>query len=439
MRTLEINGKSATLMGLKQSNGEQGLSFVVNQPFDVLLENKLPVPTAIHWHGLHPPNNQDGVPGLTQPVIQPNSSTKYNFPVLPAGTHWMHSHQGLQEAFLLSAPLIVHDPSDKADEQEIILFLGDFSFTPPKEIFAKLRKPSAPMMAMQGGMAGGKSAHAPAMAKPDANDVNYDAYLTNDRTLADPEVVRVEKNGRVRLRIINGSSGTNFFVSLGVLKGELIATDGMAVHPVSGSRFPLAVAQRIDVRVQLPPHGVFPILAFRENATELTGIILATAGASIKKLVTQNAASAGLLTLELESKLVAAEPLAAKPIDQSYDLRLQGNMALYEWPINGIVFDVAHPRGQKAQVRVKRGQRIALRFINETGMSHPMHLHGHSFQVIAINGRSLQGALRDTVLVPPKTSVTVAFDADNPGIWYLHCHILWHLAAGMATLVQYEA
>jgi FtsP/CotA-like multicopper oxidase with cupredoxin domain len=439
MRTLEINGKSATLMGLKQSNGEQGLSFVVNQPFDVLLENKLPVPTAIHWHGLHPPNNQDGVPGLTQPVIQPNSSTKYNFPVLPAGTHWMHSHQGLQEAFLLSAPLIVHDPSDKADEQEIILFLGDFSFTPPQEIFAKLRKPSAPMMAMQGGMAGGKSAHAPAMAKPDANDVNYDAYLTNDRTLADPEVVRVEKNGRVRLRIINGSSGTNFFVSLGVLKGELIATDGMAVHPVSGSRFPLAVAQRIDVRVQLPPHGVFPILAFRENATELTGIILATAGASIKKLVTQNAASAGLLTLELESKLVAAEPLAAKPIDQSYDLRLQGNMALYEWPINGIVFDVAHPRGQKAQVRVKRGQRIALRFINETGMSHPMHLHGHSFQVIAINGRSLQGALRDTVLVPPKTSVTVAFDADNPGIWYLHCHILWHLAAGMATLVQYEA
>jgi len=288
-------------------------------------------------------------------------------------------------------------------------------------------------------MAGGKSAHAPAMAKPDANDVNYDAYLTNDRTLADPEVVRVEKNGRVRLRIINGSSGTNFFVSLGVLKGELIATDGMAVHPVSGSRFPLAVAQRIDVRVQLSPHGVFPILAFRENATELTGIILATAGASIKKLVTQNAASAGLLTLELESKLVAAEPLAAKPIDQSYDLRLQGNMALYEWPINGIVFDVAHPRGQKAQVRVKRGQRIALRFINETGMSHPMHLHGHSFQVIAINGRSLQGALRDTVLVPPKTSVTVAFDADNPGIWYLHCHILWHLAAGMATLVQYEA
>ncbi len=144
MRTLEINDKAATLMGLERTGGNQGLTtLVVNQPFDVLLENKLPVPTAIHWHGLHPPNHQDGVPGLTQPPIAPNASNRYYFPLKPAGTHWMHSHLGLQEAFLLSAPLIVHDPSDKGvDEQEIVLFLGDFSFTPPTEIYAKLRKPA---------------------------------------------------------------------------------------------------------------------------------------------------------------------------------------------------------------------------------------------------------------------------------------------------------
>ena len=142
MRTLDINGKSAPLMGLEGTHGKQGLSLMVNQPFDVLLENKLPVPTAIHWHGLHPPNSQDGVPGLTQPVIAPNANFQYDFPVQPAGTHWMHSHEGLQEAFLLSAPLIVHDPSDQhADEQEIIIFLGDFSFTTPPEIYDKLRKP----------------------------------------------------------------------------------------------------------------------------------------------------------------------------------------------------------------------------------------------------------------------------------------------------------
>jgi FtsP/CotA-like multicopper oxidase with cupredoxin domain len=240
-RTLEINGKAATLMGLEQASGKQGVSYDVNQPFNVLLENKLSVPTAIHWHGLHPPNDQDGVPGLTQPVVEPNTSRKYNFQVVPAGTHWMHSHQGLQEAFLLSAPLIVHDPADKSiDEQEVILFLGDFSFTPPTEIYAKLRKPSSKPMTMGAKMAGAKTPMA--MDKPDTSDVDYDAYLINDRTLADPQVVQVEKNGRVRLRIINGSSGTNFFVNLGDLKCELIATDGMPVNPVRGSNFPLPKA-----------------------------------------------------------------------------------------------------------------------------------------------------------------------------------------------------
>src|SRR5271167_1307224 len=103
-RTLEINGKAADVMGLLQPNGIQGMSATVDAPFQVTLENQLSVPTAIHWHGLHPPNNEDGVPGVTQPVIKPGAASFYNFPVLPAGTHWMHSHQALQEAFLLAAP-----------------------------------------------------------------------------------------------------------------------------------------------------------------------------------------------------------------------------------------------------------------------------------------------------------------------------------------------
>ena len=276
------------------------------------------------------------------------------------------------------------------------------------------------------------------MGKPDVNDVDYDAYLVNDRTLADPQVIRVEKGARLRLRIINGSSGTNYFINLGDLKGELIATDGMPVEPVSGSVFPLAIAQRIDVRVRITQDGAFPIFGLREGSAEQTGVILATKSASVTKLSPKRPGSAGLLTLDTESRLVAAAPLVPKPIDRSFDLRLTGNMATYEWSINGAVFDAKNPGGQPAQVHVKKGQRVALKFINETGMSHPMHLHGHSFQVIEIGGRQINGALRDTVLVTPKTSVTVVFDANNPGIWYVHCHVLWHLAAGMATLVKYE-
>jgi FtsP/CotA-like multicopper oxidase with cupredoxin domain len=453
VRTLEINGRSARVMGLLQPNGTQGMSATVNQPFRVVLENKLPVPTAIHWHGLHPPNNQDGVPGVTQPILRPDTSTLYDFPLIPAGTHWMHSHEGLQEAYLLAAPLIVHDPADQASgEQEVIVMLGDFSFTPPDQVLAKLRtrergsvRTGAAAAPMPGKMAKTTTtaSKAPAgmkMDKPDANDWDYDAYLANDRTLDDPEQVAVEKNGRVRLRIINGSSGTNYFMDLGMLNGELIATDGMPVRPVRGNRFPLAIAQRIDVRVQIPKEGgTFPILALREEANEQTGIVLATQGATIKRLPTKNSASPGLLSLDLERRLVAVTPLTPRAPASTTVLRLQGNMAAYEWLINGKAFDVENPGKETPQVFVKPGERAVIKFVNETGMSHPMHLHGHSFQVIAINDVPLSGALRDTVLVPPRTSVTVAFDANNPGLWYVHCHVLWHLAAGMATLVQYQA
>jgi FtsP/CotA-like multicopper oxidase with cupredoxin domain len=174
----------------------------------------------------------------------------------------MHSHQGLQEGFLLAAPLIVRDAADRVrDEQEIILFLSDYSFTPPKEIFAELRQgPKGMSRGTQAQRPQGAMSMKAAAGKPDANDVDYDAYLANDRTLLDPEVVKVEKGGRVRLRIINGSTGTNFFIDLGSLTGELIATDGMPVKPVRRNRFPLAVAQRIDLTVHLPADGgAFPI------------------------------------------------------------------------------------------------------------------------------------------------------------------------------------
>jgi FtsP/CotA-like multicopper oxidase with cupredoxin domain len=212
------------------------------------------------------------------------------------------------------------------------------------------------------------------------------------------------------------------------------------VKPVQGNRFPLAIAQRIDVRVQIPEQGgAFPIVALREAATEQTGIFLATPGAAIKRLPTKNSAPSGLLSLDLERRLVAASPLVPKTPASTTVLRLQGDMSAYAWLINGKAFDVNDPGKETPQVLVKPRERAVIKFVNETGMSHPMHLHGHTFQVIAIDDVPISGALRDTILVTPRTSVTVAFDANNPGLWYVHCHVLWHLAVGMATLVQYQA
>src|SRR5689334_10316178 len=212
----------------------------------------------MHWHGLTPPWQQDGVPGISGPPIPPGGSADYEFPLRFGGTFWMHSHQGLQEQLLLSAPLIIRDQRDRPGQQEIVIMLADFSFTSPEQIFEALKKASG-MANMAGPGGGGSKSSAMASAAgtfngntaaaPDLNDVKYDAFLANDRTLADPEVIKVEPGGEVLLRIINSSSMSAYHVNLGQLDGELTAVDGFAVTPVTGRDFPIAVAQRLDIRV----------------------------------------------------------------------------------------------------------------------------------------------------------------------------------------------
>ena len=264
------------------------------------------------------------------------------------------------------------------------------------------------------------------------------------RTIApsnDPEVVKVEKSARVRLRIINGSSGTNYFVDLGNLQGELIATDGMPIEPIRGNRFPHGhcAANRCARANSLPTAVRSPSSLCANSRAEQTGVILATAGATIARIPVKASSSTGLLTLDQEKTLRRGTSSVAAAVDQSYVLRLGGNMSNYTWTINGVSSMSTIRRPTKPGVLVKYGERVVIKFVNETPMSHPMHLHGHSFQVIDINGQSINGAVRDTILVTGNSSVSVAFDANNPGLWYLHCHVLWHLAAGMATLVQYQA
>jgi FtsP/CotA-like multicopper oxidase with cupredoxin domain len=193
----------------------------VGERFRVRVENTLNEPSLIHWHGLTPPWQQDGVPGVSGPPIPAGGSADYDFPLRFGGTFWMHSHQGFQEQLLMAAPLIIRDQRDRPDQQEVIVMLADFSFTPPEQIFEGLKKggmssmggsPPAPAPAGMKGMT-----MAPGMkmdAKPDLNDVTYDAFLANDRTLGDPEVVKVEPGGRVLLRVINSSSMSAFHVDL---------------------------------------------------------------------------------------------------------------------------------------------------------------------------------------------------------------------------------
>jgi FtsP/CotA-like multicopper oxidase with cupredoxin domain len=449
-RSIEVNGKPASVYGIRQPNGTFGLTTTVGQPFRVRVENQIDAPSLIHWHGMTPPWQQDGVPEISGPPIPPGGSADYDFPLRFGGTFWMHSHEGLQEQLLMSAPLIIHDDRDQPGQQEIVLMLHDFSFTPPEEIYAALRKPKkmAEMGGMGGGMPGmgGKPMSGMAMpnmpmhgkpdasAAPDLNDVTYDAFLANERTLADPEVVKVEPGGRVLLRVINGSAMSNFHLDLGALSGELIAVDGFRVKPMTSRRFPIAVAQRLDIQIAIPRGAAaYPVLAILEGTARQTGMVLAAGAAAIARILDTAAQAAPAITLDLERRLRAVEPLTPRKADRVHMIDLTGDMANYVWSINNVPWTKDVP-----PLPVAQGERVELVIVNKTPMPHPMHLHGHEFQVVEIDGQRFQGAVRDTVLVRPNGRVVVAFDANNPGWWAFHCHLLYHLAAGMFTTFRYE-
>lgn len=459
-RTLDINGRAATVNGLLNSAGGQGLILEPGQRFQVDVVNELAEETIIHWHGQIPPNAQDGVSN-TNPMIFPKELRRFDFEPRP-GTYWMHAHVPAQEIDMLAAPLIVRSAEDRlVDRQEVVIMLHDFSFRPGKEILGDFTDGAAiphhevrdgsriettprrivglhsddPMSGMAG-MDHGATAM-PGMDHGamvmDLNDFDFDAYLANDRTLNDPEVVRVDKGGRVLLRVINAASMTAFWIDLGGATGRLIAVDGDLVEPQDGTRFGLAMGQRLDIEIEMPVGGpALPILALREGARERTGLVLAPLGATVRKLADvsdePHPAFSGDMSLELA--LRARQPLPDRPVDRRHMVMLGGEMSPYSWTINGQLW------GRHTPIAVLEGERVELMFHNVSMMAHPMHLHGHVFQVVEINGQRIAGAIRDTVHVPAMGSVTVAFDAGEPAPWMLHCHHMAHMATGMMTELE---
>jgi FtsP/CotA-like multicopper oxidase with cupredoxin domain len=442
-RVIDIGGKPATILGLEGPSGF-GLTLDPGERFAVELENALPEPTLIHWHGQIPPHAQDGVPDMPAPRLAPGETRAYDFAARP-GTHWMHAHIPTQELGLLAAPLIVREAVPQM--QEVTLFLQDFSFTPPDEILAQIAGSS-------GGLHGGEAAmdhtgmghsgmgHSGMgdagmthdmsamggmdMGGMDLNDYNFDAYLANHRTLDDPEIVAITPGEPLLLRIVNAASATVFWIDTGALEAEAIAVDGTPVVPRKGKLFGLAMGQRLDLRLK-PGAGAHPILARREGAREQTGLILASPKAEIPRLpnLAETAAPA-FATLDQEARWRATTPLA--PAEAAPRMvMLGGTMSPYRWTIDGATYGAHKP------IEARQGERVELMFHNMSMMAHPMHLHGHAFQVVDVGAGRFAGALRDTVMVPPMAMLTVAFDAGEAAAWMLHCHHVAHMATGMMT------
>ncbi|MEQ1613765.1 MAG: multicopper oxidase family protein [Hyphomicrobiaceae bacterium] len=418
-RTIEVNKKAAKVFSVLGLNGKPGIVAQEGDRFAGGLLNASGDPLQMHWHGqTKAPAEQD----RSRPdggTLGVGETDLHEFELTP-GTHWMHAHQ-LSEQQLLAAPMVTRE-KNAGDVQDVVVMLHDFAFRSPQAILAELSGNSA-----HSGHGAGVGPIGKVLGRSHANDVRYDAYLANDRTFEDPEVVRVEKGARVRLRIINGGTATAFFVAVRGLSARCVAVDGSPCEAIRQPSYPLAPGQRIDLLVDIPRQGgSFPLLARVEAARFVTGIVLATANASIGKISGASDKPHGMVGVDFETQLRATRPLPPKRPDKSFTTLL-GEGPGYRWTINGQV------HGEHTAFEVNQGERVEMTFENPTTMMHPMHLHGHHFQVVAIGRRRFAGAVRDTLIVPVRTPVTVAFDANYKGAWFLHCHHLYHMATGMMT------
>ncbi|MFI7503634.1 multicopper oxidase family protein [Streptomyces sp. NPDC049687] len=446
-----------------------------------VLSNHLPggTTTSVHWHGIALRGDMDGVPPVTQTAVRAGSDFTYRFIADTPGTYFLHPHVGVQLDRGLYAPLIVEDPKEPLSyDEEWVVVLDDWLdgvTGTPDEAFAELRHGMGGMDMSGSGDASppsgsaGSSGHdmgdmdgmdmgGPGMdgtaASPssssghgmsmrfmlmgatsrllggDAGDVKYPYHLVNGRVPADPAVYSGKPGRRVRLRIINAGGDTAYRVALGGHKLTITHTDGFPVGHQQTDALLIGMGERYDVLVTLGD-GVFPLVALAEGKNAAGMALVRTGSGSTPKPTVRPA--------ELDGRIVTASQLRAadevrldtKRADRVHRIELTGSMDKYDWAVNGKRYDMADPTADP--LLVEEGQRVRFDFVNTTDMWHPMHLHGHTYQL------GSTGPRKDTAIVLPRKKVSVVFDADNPGQWMLHCHNAYHGEAGMMALVAYGA
>jgi FtsP/CotA-like multicopper oxidase with cupredoxin domain len=390
----------------------------------VLVDNQLPEDTTVHWHGLAVPNDMDGVPGLTQTSIAPGRQLTYRFTLPYPGTYWYHPHVGVQADRGLYGALIVDDPDDAGRyDLELLVVLDDW-------LDGTGRSPDDVMRDMQGGMGAMRMPSGPrsAVLGGEGGDVSYPYYLLNGRLPSAPVTFGARPGQRARIRIVNAAADTAFRVALGGHRLTVTHSDGFPVLPVTVDTLVVAMGERYDLEVRLGD-GAFPLVAAAEGKDGQARAIVRTAGGP--------APGAAQLPGELDGHLLRLQDLRATPEvllprhapERSHDLVFEGDMMGSGWTINGHSYDPARA------LPVGHGEVVRLRFVNLSSMFHPVHVHGHTFQV-RLDGEA--GPRKDTVVVVPLQTVVADLVADNPGRWLAHCHNLYHSMSGMMALLAYR-
>ena len=380
--------------------------------------NALKEPTSVHWHGIRIANAMDGVPGMTQDLIQPAAHFDYDFVAPDAGTYWYHSHNRSweQTARGLYGPLIIEEPVPPDVDDDLVLTLDDWRLAPDATI------------------AGGFG---------NLMDASHGGRIGNFVTVnSDPDhAIGTAAHARLRLRLINTATARIFQVGGRGITGHVIALDGMPLaEPAAFDGFvTLAPAQRADLVVDLPATAdAEPALISRERDGDyiLTRFLLT-----------------GTARRAPQQSPVILPPNRVAPLDLDGAMRVTLSMdggamvgltgatadgrqqSMRELAGQGLVWALNNHAGMPDAplFLAERGRTMRITLRNQTRFPHGIHLHGHHFHEM-INGRP--GPLRDTTLLQPRETRDIAFVADNPGKWLLHCHMLDHQAAGMKTWFQ---
>ncbi|OBI91581.1 multicopper oxidase family protein [Mycobacterium asiaticum] len=440
----------------------------------VSVTNKLDRPTSVHWHGIALRNDMDGAEPAT-PNIPAGGDFTYRFSVPNAGTYWAHPHTGLSADKGLYLPFIVDDPTELGRyDAEWIVILDDWTDgvgKSPQQLYDALVDPNKPTMQPpppttttptsptttasttttpttttsapttattsasptngmpeMPGMGGTGEVGTSDLLGGDAGDIAYPYYLINGRIPEAATTFNAQPRQRIRIRIINVASDTAFRVALAGHSMTVTHTDGYPVVPARVDALLIGMAERYDV-VVTAADGVFPLVASAEGKNALARALLVTGKGSPPDPqfrpdeLNKRVGVVDMFTAATSVNLGRPDPNLDLPVV------LGGTMAKYDWIING------EPYSRTKPLHVREGEHPTLTFDNTTMMWHPIHLHGHTFQVI--NSDGTLGARKDTVIVLPKRKLQAVLIADNPGTWVMHCHNTYHQEAGMMTRLDY--
>ncbi len=505
---VNYTGKAVDAIAINGSIPAPTLYFTEGDTADIYVHNNLNRETSVHWHGIILPNGQDGVPYLTFAPIKANTIYHYQFPIVQSGTYWYHSHTKLQEQSGLYGALIIYKRKEPKIP-EYTMLISDWTNEKPYEVHRSLRSANDYYAIQKGStqdyLQSLIDGHFKTkitnewkrMLAMDVSDVYYDRFLINGT----PEIQapQFKAGDKVRLRIINGSASTYFWLNYAGGKLKVIASDGSDVEPVEVDRMIIGVAETYDVIVTIPADSTaFEFIATSEDRTKHASLWL---GNGIKQLASPlgklkyfegmkmmndmskmngNLKSMGMemhdQVMDMNTVMypeITGAPEKRKKKKAKTENMDMGHMShnsstasdivtlnytmlrspvkttLPEVPTTVLRFELTGNMNryvwsinnktvsESDRILIKAGENVRIIMFNNSMMRHPMHLHGHFFRVV--NGQGEYAPLKNVLDIMPAETDTIEFHASEKyGDWFFHCHILYHMMSGMGRVFSYE-